>query len=440
MLDIFEHYPTIKIYIGHHALMDVENSVKKTPRKEKTVMIIEEENSDDDVEVNDEELDDMDRLATEVYTEGKQPSDEDMPYVDEEDRRYWEGLLFENDDLFDLHLPDKQPTSGNVNIQAGAGCTSNLLQLVGVTTNNVNMEIPAETDVSECMESDDEIGSGKPNYEEFIESRDMAKPHICLGMLFASVDVFRRAVREGLAEVFKKFIPTADHRICVRHLYANFRDRGHRWKALKDKLWETVVACTKTEYLAAMEELKKIDEAAYNYLDTMDQCMWSRAYFVSMPRIDLLVNNLSESFNSYIMDARDKPLVAMIEIIRRKLMKRFQLKREGMMKYEGPICPRIQQKLEKNKEMSCECETQYASNGYYEVGYKGKRYVVSLEEMSLPDEQQWEKTRLEKVEPPFVKKAPSRPTKQRKRDPNEPRNPYKIKKCVKDLRCGKWEV
>ena len=37
---------------------------------------------------NDEELDDMDRLATKVYTEGKQPSDEDMPYVDEEDRHY----------------------------------------------------------------------------------------------------------------------------------------------------------------------------------------------------------------------------------------------------------------------------------------------------------------------------------------------------------------
>ncbi|GMY22080.1 hypothetical protein FCV25MIE_17321 [Fagus crenata] len=268
MLDIFEHYPTIKIYIGHHALMDVENSVKKTPRKEKTVMIIEEEDSDDDVEVDDEELDDMDRLATEVYVDGKQPSDEDMPYVDEEDRRYWEGLLSENEDLFDVHLPDMQPTGGNVNIQVEAGCTSNLLQLVGVTTNNVNMEIPTEADVSKCMESDDEIGSGKPNYEEFIESRDMAKPHICLGMLFASVDVFRRAVREGLAEVFKKFIPTADHRICVHHLYANFRDRG---KALKDKLWEAAAACTETEYLAAMEELKKIDEAAYNYLDTVDQ-------------------------------------------------------------------------------------------------------------------------------------------------------------------------
>ncbi|GMY18731.1 hypothetical protein FCV25MIE_13970 [Fagus crenata] len=304
-------------------------------------MIIEEEDSDDDVEVDDEELDDMDRLATEVYTESKQPSDEDMPYVDEEDRRYWEGLLSENEDLFDVHLPDMQPTGGNVNIQVGAGCTSNLLQLVGDTTNNVNMEIPAEAYVSECMESDDEIGSGKPNYEEFIEFRDMAKPHICLGMLFASVDVFRRA---GLAEVFKKFIPTADHRICVRHLYANFRDRGHRGKALKDKLWEAAAACTETEYLAAMEELKKIDEAAYNYLDTVDQSMW-------------------------------------------------------MWDLTGIPCPHA---------ISAIVEAEKNPEDFVDACYSKEKYMKAYNPIiyPVPDEQQWEKTGLEKVEPPFVKKAP----------------------------------
>ena len=88
MMDTVEHYPIIKIYIGHHILMDVENYVKKTPRKEKTVMITEDEDSDDDLEVDDEVLDYMDRLATEVYTEGKQPYDRHMPYVDEEHKCY----------------------------------------------------------------------------------------------------------------------------------------------------------------------------------------------------------------------------------------------------------------------------------------------------------------------------------------------------------------
>jgi hypothetical protein len=37
---------------------------------------------------------------------------------------------------------------------------------------------------------------------------------------------------------FELFMPSVDHRICVRHLYANFRDiRGHRGLALKEQLW-----------------------------------------------------------------------------------------------------------------------------------------------------------------------------------------------------------
>uniref|UniRef100_A0A2N9EIL4 Transposase MuDR plant domain-containing protein n=1 Tax=Fagus sylvatica TaxID=28930 RepID=A0A2N9EIL4_FAGSY len=379
-------------------------------------MIIEEEDSDDDVEVDDEELDDMDRLAIEVYTEGKQPFDEDMPYVDEEDRRYWEG----------------------------AGCTSNLLQLVGVTTNNINMEIPTKADVSECMESDDEIGNvfwravrevnvrmGKdlkwskndPNRvvvvckkkrckykvyasnvkgEKSFQIKQMYLKHSCARsykntqvtsqwlankyletirvnpewllkafkyqvMNDFKVDVTKYKVYRAKRKAFEiihgdykesygrlwdyaatlqktnvgscvvvkvvRTIPTSSSHIPngCQLLSAIGRDgndniypiavaaveqeNNEAWTSL----WEAAVACTETEYLAAMEELKKIDEAAYNYLDTVDQCMWSRAYFISKPRTDLLVNNLSKSFNSYIMDARDKPLVAMMEIIQEEI-------------------------------------------------------------------------------------------------------------------------
>ena len=80
-----------------------------------------------------------------------------------------------------------------------------------------------------------------------------------------------------------------------------------------------------------MDELKKLCPKAYEYLDNVDPSMWSRSYFTDHSKSDLLVNNLSESFNSYILDARDKPIVTMIEKIRRKLMRRFQLKRKGCL-------------------------------------------------------------------------------------------------------------
>ena len=45
---------------------------------------------------------------------------------------------------------------------------------------------------------------------------------------------------------------------------------------------------------------------------------------------DCLVNNLNESFNAMILKSRDKPILAMLEWIRVRLMTRFYTKREGI--------------------------------------------------------------------------------------------------------------
>ena len=71
-----------------------------------------------------------------------------------------------------------------------------------------------------------------------------------------------------------------------------------------------------------MAELKKLSPPAYDYLSKIDAAMWFRSQFTKTPKSDLIVNNLSKCFNSYIMEARDKPIVTMIETIRWKLTRR----------------------------------------------------------------------------------------------------------------------
>ena len=65
-------------------------------------------------------------------------------------------------------------------------------------------------------------------------------------------------------------LPGGDRRFCVRHLYANYRDSGHRGLALKDKLWAAASAYTETDFFKEMDELKNISEYAYNYLMNVD--------------------------------------------------------------------------------------------------------------------------------------------------------------------------
>ncbi|GMY12308.1 MuDR family transposase [Fagus crenata] len=184
--------------------------------------------------------------------------------------------------------------------------------------------------------------------------------------------------QKGLTESFKEVCPDMDHRTCVRHIYANFRDSGHKGKALKDKLWAATSAYTEFEFNAHMAKLKKLSPSIYEYLSKIPIATWSRSKFTTNPKSDLIVNNLSECFNSYILDARDKPILTMLDIIRRRLMRRFQVNRASIAKMSEKLCPKIQVKVDKAGVKASECLLIYSGEGKYEVDYRQQKFVVNL--------------------------------------------------------------
>jgi hypothetical protein len=88
--------------------------------------------------------------------------------------------------------------------------------------------------------------------------------------------------------------------------------------SLKEKLWAAVSLYTKYEFTEHMEELKRMDEKEFEFFSEVDPSTWSRAWFSDYPKSDLLVNNICECWNSYILKACNKPILTMLEIIRKK--------------------------------------------------------------------------------------------------------------------------
>jgi hypothetical protein len=172
--------------------------------------------------------------------------------------------------------------------------------------------------------------------------------------------------------------PDAEYRICCRHLYANYRDVDHRGLALKEKLWSMVAAYIEAEWSREMEELKGISPDAYDYLSKIDPSMWSRAWFSIFPKCDLIVNNLSECFNAWIVKQRDLPIISLMKMLRKKLMKRYQKKRGGIIKMDGRICPKILERLDELSRDASHCDGVYAGDGFFEVTNKQKQHVVNL--------------------------------------------------------------
>ena len=92
----------------------------------------------------------------------------------------------------------------------------------------------------------------------------------------------------------------------------------------------------------------------------------------------MLVNNLNESFNHMILKARGMLIISMLECYRLCLMKRFNLKREGMLKYEKEICHNILLWIDKLVSIARNYSAIASGAKMYEVANGFKRHAVDL--------------------------------------------------------------
>ena len=98
-------------------------------------------------------------------------------------------------------------------------------------------------------------------------------------------------------------------------------------KALKDVLWRCVRSSYGVQFSQDMEILAGMSKEAHGYLAAFNPKHWTRSHFDEKLKCDMLLNNMCECFNSFILDARTKGFITMNAIIRTLLMKRIQKKR-----------------------------------------------------------------------------------------------------------------
>ncbi|KAL4309024.1 hypothetical protein GQ457_01G010200 [Hibiscus cannabinus] len=174
--------------------------------------------------------------------------------------------------------------------------------------------------------------------------------------------------QKGLKEALEEVFPESEQRKCVRHIYNNFKSKEYnKGKTLKDVVWKAARATYVTQYNKAMAEMQALSEASFKWLEDLPPTMRSRSHFSTRSKCDMLLNNLLECFNKVILEARDKPILTMLEIIRTKMMKRIVQRREETEKFTGPLCPKIQRKLDNQIQQSIRCYLTYAGNFKYQV-------------------------------------------------------------------------
>lgn len=107
----------------------------------------------------------------------------------------------------------------------------------------------------------------------------------------------------------------------------------------------------------------------------------------------------------------------------------------GCMQWDmtGIPCPHAISTISHNSSKPKQYLHQYYSVENYKKAYNPMIYPV-------PSEDQWVRTGQDEVDPPIIRPTPGRPKKIRRRGPDEPKNPYCIRKGGVTMRCSKCRV
>ncbi|XP_074298337.1 uncharacterized protein LOC141629194 [Silene latifolia] len=196
--------------------------------------------------------------------------------------------------------------------------------------------------------------------------------------------------QKGLVEAFNKVVPNAEIRYCCRHIWTNFK-RTYPCEDFRQTFWRIAKAYTKPEFDQHMEVMKGMTVGAFNYLSSIPTKHWCRHAFGTICKSAMMLNNCAESFNNVIRKCRDKPIIELMEWLRRYNMRRMCSKREGASTLGDDIMPAIVKQLDVIYTEARKCEIARSDTFKFEVEYNLERFVVDLQKKSC-DCRKWDVT------------------------------------------------
>jgi len=124
--------------------------------------------------------------------------------------------------------------------------------------------------------------------------------------------------------------------------------------------------------------MRALDQEAFEWLEKMPPKTWVRAFFAEFRKCDLLLNNNCEVFNKYILEAREMPILSMLQGVKQQLMTRYYSKQEELSGFVGTICPKIRKKVAKNTDYANVCYALPVGQRIFQVHEREKQYVVDI--------------------------------------------------------------
>ncbi|XP_059302149.1 uncharacterized protein LOC132054104 [Lycium ferocissimum] len=185
-------------------------------------------------------------------------------------------------------------------------------------------------------------------------------------------------MQKGLLEAMKIVLPEANHRFCVRHIEANWMKR---WRSgeMKKLLWWSAWSTYEEEFDDQLRKLGEMDEDAIKDLIHYPPQCWCRAFFYTVCKNMAVDHNFTELFNAWILDARYKPIITMLEDIRLKVMNMLREHDERARAWARKLDPLCMMLYADYLRIAHSCVLHFNGDFGYEVIEGSDRHTVNLE-------------------------------------------------------------
>ncbi|XP_021767694.1 uncharacterized protein LOC110732089 [Chenopodium quinoa] len=183
---------------------------------------------------------------------------------------------------------------------------------------------------------------------------------------------------DGILRGVSVTLPQAEHRHCAIHIFSNWH-KNFRGDEMKLMFWSCAKLYSEADYRDSLKNLEIANAAAAAAFKSYNPYVFCRAFLKTDVKADAITSNMADTFNGYIINAREKHLLYMLEDIRGALMRRLVIKRQEMEKWKSVLCPRIQKKLESEKGEAANCEVIPSSQTVFQVSHILDTMYVDLE-------------------------------------------------------------
>lgn len=110
-------------------------------------------------------------------------------------------------------------------------------------------------------------------------------------------------------------------------------------------------AFRRSEFYTSFNEIKKVNASCGEYLVGIGFQHWSRSMFEGK-RYNIMTSNVAETWNSVLREAREYPILSLIEYIREKLMSWFATRRQLRSGGDKSLTPHVDEVVAANFERS----------------------------------------------------------------------------------------